>query len=478
MCCPVSWHHRIIHDSIYLLACYDDLKCQAIMQNQGKFKMTVEQFIESISTIPYRSLEKEFDFARQNQELVTSHLLNILEETLENINNELKEPRSAHVIAIYLLALFREKKAYPLIIELLNKMSSSLEYSLFNDELEDMPNIIASTFNGNIGLIYNLIENTNAYEFARVAALDSLVALWHTNQITRESAIVYFDKLLTNNFNNDNNAFELQLWVIHSALRLYPEEIINSIRLTFYFLGENLYWSNDPLILPNEFETAMKKGKEYIVKNYLDKDNFHIITCLAEEFKDWCWFAPEPQYQIRAKQILEPIEAIEDKIIFEKEEIKEEDFMFVGDDKHMTYCHKLYGDFNEKGLQSLQDKYDTIHIKQANELARDLEYQVSELKESIELIEQASRELIYGESPFCNNYNIDEHGDIGDFASELYHLASSIEDIINQISKKIAPLGRLLPIEPDDEDIVFFKEVDDWLDDPKGYQHGFHSYFD
>ena len=43
-------------------------------------KMTIEQFIESISTIPYRSLEKEFDFARKNQALVTPHLLSILEE--------------------------------------------------------------------------------------------------------------------------------------------------------------------------------------------------------------------------------------------------------------------------------------------------------------------------------------------------------------------------------------------------------------
>ncbi|WP_287008218.1 hypothetical protein [Legionella sp.] len=56
-------------------------------------------------------------------------------------------------------------------------------------------------------------------------------------------------------------------------------------------------------------------------------------------------------------------------------------------------------------------------------------------------------------------------------------MASSIEDIIAQISKKLAPLGRLLPIEPDD-DVVFHKEIDDWLDDPKGYRHGSHSYFD
>ena len=55
--------------------------------------MTIEQFIESISTIPYRSLEREFDFARKNQALVTPHLLNILEKTLESLNKS----RSNHV---------------------------------------------------------------------------------------------------------------------------------------------------------------------------------------------------------------------------------------------------------------------------------------------------------------------------------------------------------------------------------------------
>lgn len=441
-------------------------------------KMTIEKFIESISTIPYRSLEKEFDFAIQNQALVTPHLLSVLEKTLEDLDKEPIVQRSAHVIAIYLLALFREKKAYPLIIELLNKMSGSYEHSLFNDELEDMPNILASTFNGNIELIYNLIENTNAFVFARIAALDSLVALWHTNLIPRESVIAYYDRLLTNGF-NDSKAIELQPWIIHSALRLYPEEIINSIRLAFYFLGEDLYYHTDPVILPDELEAAMKKGKAYVIENYLDKDNPHLITCLAEEFKDWCWFMPKPQYQIQAEQMLQPIKTIEENVILEEEDIKEEDLMFVGDDKHMAYCHKLYGDFNENGLQSLQDKYDTVHIKHAGELACELEYHVSELKENIELMEQASRELIYGESPFCNNYKIDEQGDIGYFAGELSEMASSIEDIISQISKKLAPLGRLFPVEPDyDDEVGFHKEIDDWLDNPKGYQHGIHSYFD
>ena len=136
-------------------------------------------------------------------------------------------------------------------------MPSSFEHRLFNDELEDMPNVLASTFNGNIAPIYELIENANAYEFARIAAIDSLVALWHTKQISRESVLAYFDNLLTNNFNENANT-GLQPWIIHSALRLYPEEVMNSIRLAFYFLGEDLYWSNDPLILPKEFETAMK----------------------------------------------------------------------------------------------------------------------------------------------------------------------------------------------------------------------------
>lgn len=462
----------------YLLPTYDDLKYSSIVQSQGILKMTIEQFIESISTIPYRSLEKEFDFAKQNQTLVTPHLLNILEKTFKDMDKEPSDERTAHVIAVYLLALFREKKAYPLIVELLNTMSDNFEHHIFGDELEDMPNILASTFNGDLELICKLIEDTNAFEFARVAALDSLVALWHTKQISRESVIAYFDKLLTNGFGN-NKTTELHPWIIHSALRLYPEEIINSIRLAFYFLGEDLYYPTDPIILPDEFETAMKNGKAYVFENYLNKDNPHIITSLSEEFKQWCWFMPKPQYQIQAELMLKPTEVAEEKITLEEDTIDEDDYMFLGDEKHMAYCHKLYGDFNEKGLLSLQHKYDTYHIKHASELAGELRYHASQLDENLELMKQASRELIDGDSPFCNNYKIDEHGDIGHFASELYHAASSIEDLVSEISKRLAPLGRLLPIEPDyDDNIEFYKEIDDWLDDPKGYKHGIHSYYD
>ena len=85
--------------------------------------------------------------------------------------------RFTDIIAIYLLALFREKKAYPLIIALLNKMPNSFEHTLFNDEIEDMPNILASTFNGNIELIYKLIENTKAFVFARIAAITPIPML-------------------------------------------------------------------------------------------------------------------------------------------------------------------------------------------------------------------------------------------------------------------------------------------------------------
>ena len=115
-------------------------------------------------------------------------------------------------------------------------MPNSFEHSLFNDEIEDMPNILASTFIGNIELIYKLIENTKAFEFARIAAIDSLVALLHMKTIfSREFVIAYFGNLLTNNFNKNKDT-ELQPWIIHFALDSTQKEIICSIRLAFYFL--------------------------------------------------------------------------------------------------------------------------------------------------------------------------------------------------------------------------------------------------
>mgnify|MGYP006101423793 CR=1 FL=1 len=260
----------------------------------------------------------------------------------------------------------------------------------------------------------------------------------------------------------------MPLWVINFALKLYPVELVQTIRMSFYFLGEDAFFQDNPLIAPVEFESAMKKGKEYVLKTYLKSEKYYLITNIQEEFDDWCWFKPEPSYLFESKSVEKEIIEKEDSI--ESNEDEEDDYFFIGDEKHMSYCHKLYGDFNEKGLLSLQDKYDTMYLRQSKELVDNLCGQILRLQDDLELMINASSDQIDCESPWRNNYDIDEHGDIGEFASELYETATSLEYKIPLVVKKLAPLSRLMVIDPEycDEPTDFHKEIDDYLDEPDG----------
>jgi len=436
--------------------------------------MNTEKFIKIISKKQNRSLKKEFAWAGKNKDVLTPYLLKILENTISN-TKKLSHEDTGHTIAIFLLAQFREKEAFPLIIALLKKMTGSFNERIFFDELEHMPNILASTFNGNLKLLYGLIEDRNAYEFARTAALGALIAIWDTKQTSRKTLITYFGSLLDRHikYNNDH---DITWWVIYDALKTYPNELIQKIRLSYYFLGEYVYCddSNHSVICPDEFEKSMRKGKSYVLKKYLKSQKHHFIKNIHSEIGDWCWFKPEPDLlkkNISKEPIIKPSETQPTQLVFNNHpKIDETEYFYVGDKTHMAQCHKLFGNFNEKGLLSLQGKYDTSLINQAKDQLKNLEEDISMLCLNLDLMANAAKEMIDGDSPWQNNYDTEEHGDIGDFANDLYEMASYIEsNILEAVTEILAPLCRLMPIEDIDfsEPTEFYKTPDDTLDEPR-----------
>jgi len=357
-------------------------------------------------------------------------------------------------------------------------MTGSLNERIFSDELEYIPNILASTFNGNLKLLYGLIEDRNAYEFARAAVLEALIALWDTKQISRKTLITYFESLLDRHikYNNDH---DITWWVIYDALKTYPEELTQKIRLSYYFLGEYADYDdyNHSVICPDEFEKSMKKGKSYVLKKYLKSHKYHFIKNIHSEIGDWCWFKPEPDYlkkNISEEPIIKPAETKPAQLVSNNlSKSDEAEYFYVGDETHMARCHKLFGNFNEKGLLSLQDKYDTSLIHRTKDQLENLEGEISKLCLHLDLMANAAKEMIDGDSPWQNNYDIEEHGDIGDFANDLYEMAGYIEfNILEAMTEILAPLCRLMPIEDIDfgEPTEFYKTPDDTLDEPSKKQ--------
>ncbi|MCP5109518.1 MAG: DUF1186 domain-containing protein, partial [bacterium] len=110
------------------------------------------------------------------REEVTPELLRILEDTVDRAAQlDAEGEYMAHLYAMFLLAQFRETRAYPLVVRFAS-LPGELLYSLCGEFLtEDLGQILASVCGGELAGIQSVIENEDADEWARGAALSSLV---------------------------------------------------------------------------------------------------------------------------------------------------------------------------------------------------------------------------------------------------------------------------------------------------------------
>jgi len=129
-------------------------------------------------------------------EQIIPELLEILEYTCENAETLAKKKGYfVHINALYLLAQFRDHRAYPLVNKMLNKPSKLVDKLLGNMSTEALPNILASIFDGDVSLLHKIIENDKIDGYIRGSALHALVALVAQRSIAREAVVEYFREL-------------------------------------------------------------------------------------------------------------------------------------------------------------------------------------------------------------------------------------------------------------------------------------------
>jgi len=130
------------------------------------------------------------------REEVTLRFLEILEDLDRNPEPWLADDgRMIHIYALYGLALFRETRAYPLLVRIFSR-PGEFPFELTGDVVtQDLGRILASVSGGDVSGLIALIENEQGNEWVRSAAMDSMVALVATGQRTREEAMAYFLQL-------------------------------------------------------------------------------------------------------------------------------------------------------------------------------------------------------------------------------------------------------------------------------------------
>jgi hypothetical protein len=130
------------------------------------------------------------------REEVIPRFLEILEDIDRNPEPWLADDkRMIHVYALYLLALFRETRAYPLLVRIFSR-PDEFPFDLAGDVVtQDLGRILASVSDGDVSGMRALIENEQANEYVRSVAMDGMVSLVTMEQRTRDEVMAYFLQL-------------------------------------------------------------------------------------------------------------------------------------------------------------------------------------------------------------------------------------------------------------------------------------------
>ena len=158
--------------------------------------MTVPEILNALTTYTGKFPMEALREAIEQREAITPELLRVVEAIAANPPEfAQREGYMLPVFALYLLAQFREKRAFPAVVKMFS-VPGETSYQLVGDTVtEGLKRILASVYGGNPAPLYGLIENEAANEYVRDAAINAILVLEHTGQMPRAEVVEYFRSL-------------------------------------------------------------------------------------------------------------------------------------------------------------------------------------------------------------------------------------------------------------------------------------------
>ncbi|MDR1900966.1 MAG: DUF1186 domain-containing protein [Treponema sp.] len=160
--------------------------------------MTYNEIIQALKHFTPGMHQKALREAMDQFEALKPALLESLDFAYENRKKLMEEKPDYffHKYAMFLLAQYKEKEAFPKLVRILNAEESGLHYLLGDILTEDYYLILTSTFNGDTALLKQMIEGKTINQWARKAAADTLIVLYLNGVFKREEIVDYYRTLL------------------------------------------------------------------------------------------------------------------------------------------------------------------------------------------------------------------------------------------------------------------------------------------
>lgn len=251
--------------------------------------MEIQQILSELErntgVFPRAALEQ----AVHKQEEIIPELLKTLKDITELMRtSEVAEDYMAHLYAMYLLAQFREEKAYPVLVEFFSIPGNEPELATGDLITEDLGRILASVSGGDIRPLQAMVENETIDEYTRSAALDGITTLVAQGRLTREEVIDYFKELFRERLTRKPN----YIWtgLLDKTLDLHPGELYDDIKLAY---SEDLI---DVMFCDEAYiQEVLGRSVEQCLEKLRSNKRYTFIDDTIAEIEWWAAFDPSQQ---------------------------------------------------------------------------------------------------------------------------------------------------------------------------------------
>ena len=270
--------------------------------------MELEGILRELEFSTGRFPRDALEAAIAQREAVTPHLLRFIEHARENAEHldgraEGEPCFMGHIYAMYLLAQFRERAAYPLIVRFFS-LPGEISLDMTGDMVtEDLPNILASVACGDTAPIKEMVENPALNEWVRSAAVRAFLSLVAGGEMSREEAVAYYAELFRGKLERQHSAAWNSLATC--ACDLVADELREEIDKAFDdHLVESFFINRE------DVEGDMARDKER-VREHLKRQHYRLIESTIQEMQWWDCFRRDRASTWKGKATASPLPRVD-----------------------------------------------------------------------------------------------------------------------------------------------------------------------
>lgn len=260
-----------------------------------KFFIGVLNTLNQSDTVPEKLInyiiekeetENEEEYNAKHKDFTTL-FLKVIGYIIDDFQTAEIEYRHNHITMLFILAKFREQKAFPYIIKIASLYRDWPEKFLGDVRTEGLASLLISTYNGDLPAIKNIIENQYADLWCRIACLNSLKGLFETGKLERQELIDYYTYLLDTTLIEDGDFVS---FLVSDIISMYPVELKDKIDPLF----DKEYFDLS-LVTKEMAEEALSLGLDECLKENIYSNKFIKPVNNVVEHVSWLYRPQEDE---------------------------------------------------------------------------------------------------------------------------------------------------------------------------------------